>query len=96
MKIWVDDIRPAPDGYIWCKSVYAAINLIDVCDEYIEIIDLDHDAGDFYPFGGDYINILNWLEEIGRNYPVRIHSQNVVGRMNMEAICRKNNWTIID
>lgn len=96
MKIWVDDIRPAPDGYVWCKSVYAAINLIDGCNGYIEIIDLDHDAGDFYPFGGDYVNILSWLEETGRNYPIRIHSQNVVGRMNMEAICRKNNWTIID
>ena len=21
MKIWVDDVRPAPDGYVWCKSV---------------------------------------------------------------------------
>lgn len=20
MKIWVDDVRPAPDGYIWCKN----------------------------------------------------------------------------
>lgn len=21
MKLWVDDVRPAPEGYIWCKSV---------------------------------------------------------------------------
>ena len=21
MKLWIDDIRPVPDGYIWCKSV---------------------------------------------------------------------------
>lgn len=21
MKIWVDDVRPAPKGYVWCKSV---------------------------------------------------------------------------
>lgn len=24
MKIWVDDIRPAPKGYFWCKSVNEA------------------------------------------------------------------------
>lgn len=21
VNIWLDDIRPAPEGYIWCKSV---------------------------------------------------------------------------
>jgi hypothetical protein len=42
--------------------------------------------------GGDYIKLLDWLEETGRNYSIRIHSQNVVGRQNMEAICRKNGW----
>ena len=24
MKIWLDDIRPAPEGYVWCKSVNIA------------------------------------------------------------------------
>ena len=24
LKLWLDDIRPAPDGYIWCKSVEEA------------------------------------------------------------------------
>ena len=21
MKLWIDDVRPAPEGYVWCKSV---------------------------------------------------------------------------
>lgn len=21
MKLWIDDVRPAPEGYKWCKSV---------------------------------------------------------------------------
>lgn len=21
MKIWIDDVRPAPDGYVWLRSV---------------------------------------------------------------------------
>jgi hypothetical protein len=37
-----------------------------------------------------------WLEETGRNYPIRIHSDNAVGRENMLRICRKNNWTILN
>lgn len=28
MKIWIDDSRPAPEGYIWCKSVNEAISRI--------------------------------------------------------------------
>ena len=58
----------------------------------IELIDLDHDAGDFASDGGDYINILNWLEETGRNYPIRIHSMNPVGVENMRRIIERNGW----
>lgn len=29
MKLWIDDVRPAPDGYdCWCKSVNEAKNFI--------------------------------------------------------------------
>lgn len=113
MKLWIDDVRPAPEGYIWCHSVYRAIKEIELFesssfDNYyienipfekldkIEVIDMDHDAGDYWQYGGDYIQLLNWLEETGHNYPIHIHSMNVVGKMNMEAICRRNGWTIIE
>ena len=59
-----------------------------------EMIDIDHDAGEmFSKAGGDYIKLLDWLEETGRNYPIRIHSQNVVGVQNMRAIIERNGWT---
>jgi hypothetical protein len=58
----------------------------------IELIDIDHDAGVYFQYGGDYIKLLDWLEETGRNYPIRIHSQNVVGRQNMRAIIERNGW----
>lgn len=99
MKIWVDDIRPAPDGYVWRKSVNSVKRLIKENEHFdtlhlnsIELIDIDHDAGDFVYDGGDYINILNWLEETGRNYPIRLHSMNVVGIQNMRMIIQKNGW----
>ena len=63
-------------------------NLVDE----IELIDIDHDAGDYAQYGGDYIKLLDWLEKTGRNYPIRIHSQNVVGVQNMRAIIERNGW----
>jgi len=95
MKIWVDDVRPAPEGYIWCHSVFRVIKEIQIAemnDELVEIIDLDHDAGDYWQYGGDYIEILNWLEKTGRNYPIRIHSMNPIGVQNMRVIIKKNGW----
>lgn len=105
MKIWIDDIRPAPNGYVWCKSVNSAKKVITTYSslvdfnnnivDCIELIDIDHDAGLYAKFGGDYIKLLYWLEETGRSYPIRIHSMNVVGRMNMEAIIEKNGWKTV-
>lgn len=40
MKIWVDDTRPAPVGYIWVKSVNEAIERIE--DSEIRVGMLDH------------------------------------------------------
>ena len=123
MKLWIDDVRPAPEGYVWCKSVYDAQHVIEMHEynaewfsirayrsEYvgdmlhaerlgaackssqIELIDIDHDAGDFVSDGGDYIKLLDWLEETGRNYPIRIHSANPVGVQNMRRIIQRNGW----
>ena len=61
----------------------------------IELIDIDYDAGDYAKDGGDYIRLLDWLEETGRNYPIRIHSMNPVGVQNMRAIIQRNGWTEI-
>ena len=95
IKLWIDDVRPAPKGYVRAQSVNEAIAIIEAaesCETIIEIIDIDHDAGDFAEYGGDYIKLLDWLEITGRNYPIRIHSMNPTGRINMERICRRNGW----
>ena len=77
MKLWIDDIRPAPEGYVWCKSVNEAKNAITeanakfvlTCESglpnesvLIELISIDHDAGIYASDGGDYIRLLDWLE----------------------------------
>ena len=122
MKLWIDDVRPAPDGYFWCKSVKGAKQLIlyneagikhynaflkenkelpewqlngisnAIKDRTIDLIDIDHDAGDYASDGGDYIKLLDWFEETGLNYPIRIHSMNPIGVANMRAIIERNGW----
>ena len=96
LKIWVDDVRPAPEGYIWLKSVnevkkYLADPHI-LCNYEIKLIDPDHDAGDYAKDGGDYIRILDYLELVGYNGDLRIHSMNAVGVQNMRNIIQKNGW----
>ena len=96
MRLWVDDVRPAPEGYIWCKSVNKAIDLLSDLINFgiddVEVLDIDHDAGDYASDGGDYIRLLDWLEETGRGYPIRIHSANAVGVENMRRIIQRNGW----
>ena len=121
MKLWIDDLRPAPEGYKWAQSVMMAQAIIkasenEACECYAkavrefehgnevgffewvdkgskllcEIISIDHDAGDYGP--PDYIKVLDWLEETGRNYPIHIHSMNPVGVENMRRIIERNGW----
>lgn len=95
MKVWIDDLRPMPEGYdFWLKSVNEVKNFIENSKQRtnIELIDLDHDAGNYANDGGDYIKILDWFEEIGYNCPIHIHSMNPVGVQNMRAIIRRNGW----
>lgn len=99
-KIWVDDIRYPPNtDWIWVKSVNQAKTLIEILENTNSemIISLDHDAGVYAVDGGDYINLLNWLEyrqrtQDGKIYPIRIHSFNPIGVVNMRAIIEHNGW----
>lgn len=105
MKLWIDDVRPAPKGYVLCKSVNEAIN---ICSQrltpwkelLVEEIDLDHDAGDYAKDGGDYSNFLSWLEERYNldewkiNTIFHIHSMNPVGKKNMLNIIKSNGWAV--
>ena len=90
-------MRLPPPGPKWCwaQTVNEAklfIMKMECNENPFTLIDIDHDAGDFAQDGGDYIKLLDWLEETGRNYPIRIHSMNPVGVQNMRAIIERNGW----
>lgn len=93
IKIWIDDIREAPEGFKWFKSVN---DFIDWCHERndfsdVTLIDTDHDAGDYQSQGGDYIRCFDYLEFCGcKNVTIHIHSANPVGANNIRRIISKN------
>jgi len=93
MKIWLDDIRPAPEGWIWAKNTAdfcSYKNLHALKNGQIEEISLDHDLGP-ESFGNGHL-ILTIIENLvftegipKAALPVfHIHSANPVGRKNME------------
>lgn len=87
MKIWVDDIRTPPSGWLWCKTSAQAIDLFsdiivqrayyDKPDLFrVETVSLDHDLG-----GDDTTRpIVLWMIE-NDFWPVevRVHSANPPG-----------------
>lgn len=94
MKIWLDDIREAPLGFTHCHSVNEAKKVIEENElsEDIELIDCDHDLGDYESEGGDGIKLLDWLLDRGTRYPIRLHTMNPVGRDNMQRLLDRY-WT---
>ena len=64
-KLWIDDVRPAPAGWITFTTVNGALDFIHqaILDgDVVSMISLDHDAGAYRSCGGDYINLLNAIE----------------------------------
>lgn len=86
-KIWLDDARKAPDGYVHCHSVNEAKEQILQCEKeciVIDLIDCDHDLGDYAQDGGDGIRLIDWLAERKTCYPIALHTMNPVGRETMQ------------
>ena len=107
MKLWIDDVRPAPEGFIAFRTTNDALRYIRLHSEFIDFIDIDHDAGDCVIEGGDFIEILKELERLSnkntsesfywqdwlQNQVVfRVHSMNHVGVANMRRIIQRNGW----
>ena len=98
MKLWIDDVRPAPEGYVWCKSTLNALHTIYHNADNIEEIALDHDAGDYaleelerLCRSGNALKRAYWREHCIR-YRFSLHSANPVGVANMRAIIQRNGW----
>lgn len=79
-EMWLDDKRPAPEGYIWVKTAKEAIALLQ--EGQVTFASLDHDLG----FGGSGYDVVCFMERTGL-WPrdgIKIHSMNPVGRQYMQ------------
>jgi hypothetical protein len=89
MKVFLDDVRSAPDGWVLVRTVKDAINALKT-GRVLEI-SLDHDLGTAYSSGYD---VLNWIEhEVAKGWAhpplIHIHTMNPVARTRMEAAVRQ-------
>lgn len=90
-KLWLDDERQPPEGWVWVKTAKEAMRAIATGE--ILIVSLDHDLGKPKENGGD---VLRWIEEqvfVNNFWPplIEIHTQNPVARNWMIRVARKIN-----
>jgi len=90
MKLFVDDLRDPPKGWVVARTSFEAINLLK-SSQYIEAISLDHDLG-----GEDTaMRVAHKLIEMDMNEEIDIssinitvHSANPVGKANLEGLLK--------
>lgn len=91
MNVWLDDKRPMPSGYgVHVTNAHDALKLLR-CG-LVKLISLDHDLGDESVTGTGY-DVAKGIEEMAhakklRRITVYVHTQNPVGRQNIEAAIR--------
>jgi hypothetical protein len=89
MKVFLDDERPTPPGWVsarWPDEVIALLEAGQVTE-----VSLDHDLGDDQR--GTGYDVLTWIEEAvamrGFKAPaLKVHSANSSARQRMEAAIR--------
>ena len=89
MRIFLDDCRIPPDGFVLVKTSCDAIKLITEFWNEIEEISLDHDLGDESLYGNGYQVVCEMEAFVFRTRPkhlpyIHVHSANPVGRKRME------------
>ena len=90
MRIWLDDMRPAPEGWIRCYWPSEVIALLEAHNGTLGgvVLSLDHDLGD--DARGTGYDVLAWLEEHVATHGltevpvIHIHTANPVAHARME------------
>ena len=91
MKIWLDDMRTEPKGWVRCMTPGAVIEALrrGIVDE----LSLDHDLGE--AIRGNGYDVLLWIEEQVFTNPdfvlpkINIHTANPAARIRMIAAAKQ-------
>lgn len=85
MKLFLDDIRLAPEGYTQARTYQACIELL--CAHEFERVSLDYSLGERQTG----LDVLKWMVENDRIPPqLNIHSTHDYGRSAMADYIRRN------
>lgn len=84
-KLWLDDLRPAPPGWLWVKTAWEAMEFLGRGG--VVEISLDHDLGG--DENGNGYHVANWIEAEAYHGRIkriawRIHSANPIGSERMQ------------
>jgi len=93
MKLWLDDTRVAPLGWIHVKDAPDAIFHLGLYCDVIVAVSLDHDLGDTPDCGTGY-DVITWMESMvySTDYVaprILIHTANPVGRARMQVVSER-------
>lgn len=85
INLWLDDPRPAPEGWTWVKTVPEAIELMESGE--VKEASLDNDLGEGEIEGR---KLVLWMAEHDC-WPVviHVHSANVVASVYMTAMIKR-------
>jgi hypothetical protein len=90
VQVWLDDLRPAPAGWIWVRTPTEVIRLLETGE--VSRLSLDFDLG-LTPEGEEMTgySVVRWLElTVGEGRwtsplpEITIHSANPVGRARIQ------------
>lgn len=88
MKLWLDDERPAPEGWHHITDAHEAVRLLGAGG--VTHVSLDNDLGEGKPEG---YQVAKWIE-VGAclgtlpRLTTAVHSMNPVARKNIESALR--------
>lgn len=87
MKLWVDDERPAPDGWVWSKTVENTISTLELSPGGVSEMSLDY----CLDRGRDAGAILEWLRDHPACWPTTVvaHSSSAAGRELIEVLVKE-------
>jgi hypothetical protein len=86
VRLWLDDVREAPEGWLHVRTAGEAIALL--ATGVVREVSLDHDLGDEHAGAG--YEVATWIEEHAADgtlmrVKLAIRSANPVGRARMTA-----------
>ncbi len=81
MKLWIDDLRYPPEGWVWARSSDEAV--LHLTMRHWQVVSFDHDLG-----GDDTgMKVMDWMIEYMDidEWPrqINVHSANPVGVRNL-------------